>query len=82
MFYILKDTMQKLFAKGVLQWSFSAVDKILNKAFIFINDLRNYSKLVKLNGLKLNLHFWRRHNESSFKCKVKPWATAEEVLNK
>ena len=81
MFYLLKDAMQKLFAKSVLQWRFSVVDKILNKAFIFITDLLNYGKLVKLNGPKLTLHFWR-HIEISFKCKVKPWATVEEVLNK
>ena len=43
------------YAKGVVQWSFSAV--------ISITDLINYHKhslkIDKLNGLKLSLHFWR-----------------------
>ena len=51
-----------------------------------ITDLINYRKhswkVDKLNGLKLILHSWRKYNESSFKCKVIPWVTAEKVWNK
>ena len=64
-----------------LQWSKSST-----KAFFSITDLINYRKhswkVDKLNGLKLILHFWRRYSESSFKCKVIPWVTAEKVWNK
>ena len=64
-----------------LQWSKSSA-----KVFISITDLINPHKhslnVEKLNGLKLTLHFWRRYNESSFKCKVIPWVAAEKVRKK
>ena len=58
-----------------LQWSKSSTE-----TFISITDLISYRK-HKLNGLKLTLHFWRRYNESSFKCKAILWVTAEKVWN-
>ena len=47
-----------------------------------MNYRKHSLKVYKLNGLELPLHFSRRYNEGSFKCKVLPWITAEKVWNK